>query len=238
MESSLFPNTLTYLTAVTVAGVIVAVLGSVLLLSCSDYTVERSTYLRLASLLPNLLLLLGVILAQYFTAAATNSTSRDYILLGVAGFTLLCGSYFFLANAMFRSKIRNAIFCREDPVTKKKSAGYSTAHKSLFHTPEESSAGSSQSTPASFRRNVLRRNDKTRADPKMGNLNYVSDYLGPQYQLHQQHPAAVRVGMNPVPLSLFGQVPRGAGRVRRSGDAGALSGLANPAFRLDLSSDV
>lgn len=211
---------------------VVTVLGCLLCLCCSDYTVETSTYLRLSSHLPNLLLLLGVILAQYFTAAASSfHVNPDYILLSVGGFSLLCGSYFFLANAIFRSKIRNPLFCREDPVTKSKTAGYSTGHKSLRHTPDES-VDSNQSTPQPFHRNYSRRNVKATTDSNPNNLNYVSDYLGP----HQLNYGIGRTGVNPVPLSLFGQVQHGAGRVRRSGDVTGLG--PNPAYRLDLSSDV
>lgn len=239
MESSLFPNTITYLTAITVVGVIVTVAACILWLSCSNYTVETSTYLRLSFNLPNLLFFLGVILTQYFAAASSNfHVNPDYILLAVGGLALFCGSYFFFANAMLNSKIRNPIFCREDPVTKNRTAGYSTGHRSSHPTPElEESVSSSQSTLQQFQRDHARRSQT----PMMNNLNYVSDYLSPRahaysHQLNNHvhhHGRPSGVGMNPVPLSLFGQVQQGAGRVRRYGDTSH-----NPAYRLDFSSDI
>lgn len=246
VESSLFPNTITYLTAVLVVGVLLTVLVCALCLRCSDYTVETSAYLRLSSNLPSLLLLLGVVLSQYFTAASESvHVNPDYVLLAVGAFALLCGSYFFLANAIFRSKVRNPLFCREDPVTRTKVAGYSTGQK-LFHhhhhsrLEESSVGGSGQSTPQPFHRNYARRTDKVVVDSRLNNLNYVGDYLGPprQHQLQQQLGGQQyrhgRTSTNPVPLSLFGQVQ--AGRVRKSGDASGLG--PNPSYRLDLSSDV
>ena len=133
---------------------------------------------------------------------------------------------------MFRSKIRNPLFCREDPVTRSKMAGYSTGHRSPRPTPEES-VGSSLSTPEPFHPKYPRKADKTTTVDS--SLDYVGSYLGPQQQYGGLQ--GRRVGAtNPIPLSLFGQVPQGAGRVRRSGEVTGLG--ANPAYRLDLSSDV
>lgn len=239
LESSLFPNTITYLTAITVLLVALAITLTILLFSCSDYTLESSTHLRLASLYPTLLLLSGVILTQYFTGAAHQySTNPYYILLGVGGCALLCGCYFFLVNAMLNSKIRNPIFCREDPITRRKTAGYATTNRffrSSRQTPEESDGESSQPTPQ-----YTRRLNKTPGVLNHGYLNYVGDYLGGGRDLGRGQRTGMGVGLNPVPLSLFGQVQqsgkhggRGARVAVRSGD---FSGFRpNSAYRMDLS---
>lgn len=231
----MFPSTITYLTVFVVAVVALTALGCLLWLSCSNYTVERSTYFRLSSSFPNLLLYLGVILTQYFTAAASRfNVDADHILPAVGGLAILTGSYFFLVDAMFNSKIRNPIFCREDPLRRKKTAGYSTEYRSSYPSPDESTGGSSQSTtPQPFRKKHAARNS---TPPNQSNLNYVSDYLGAAP--HGNHPGGTRIssgmGVNPIPLSLFGHVQQG--RVRISAD---VSGKGpNPAYRLDLSSDV
>ena len=178
---------------------------------------EGHTYIRLFSNLPNLFLFVGVIVTQSFTAAGSSfNLNPDYVLLGISGFALLCGTYFFVSNALFKSKLRNAIFCREDPVTKNKKAGYSTDYLSRRHTPEEQSVGSGQSSV---------RHD----EPSTNDNDYVRAYLGAQPSNNYGR----ELRLSPVPLSLFGQVQQG--RVRRN-DA-TTSGL-NPSFMLDLSSDV
>lgn len=245
VESGHFPNTIIYLTAATVLGVIVTAMTCFLLLCCSDYTIETSTYLRLLTVFPNHLLFVGVILTQYFTAAASElNVNPDYILLGVGSLALLCGCSFFLTNTLLNSKLRNPMFCREDPLTKKKSAGYSTDY-ACRRTPEESggedSNNSSQSaTPQPFARRKHRSKNtpssSNAAHLNMNHMGYVTDYLttspSQKQQQQQQQPGS---RTNPLPLSLFGQVQPGPGRVRRSGvDMCA----PNPAYRLDLSSDV
>ena len=233
LESALFPNVITYVSASTALIVIMVVTACLLLLCFSDYTVESYTYLRLISNLPNLFLFLGVILAQYFTAAASSfHINPDYLLPVIGGFAAICGSYFFLSNAMFRSKIRNAIFCQEDPVTRSKTARYSTDYPSPHRTTPEESTGSSQSSLQPHAHNNLNQKHHRLTNTDINHLDYVSDYLG---EGEENHGRQMRLVMNPVPLSLFGQVHRQPGRVRRSCEVG---GTSNPAYRLDLSSEV
>lgn len=199
-----------------------------LLLSCSSYIVEASTYLRLTSHYPNTLLYLGVILTQYFTAAAPSfGVTQDHLLPSVGGFALLCGSAFFLTHALLNSKIRNLMLCREDPITRSKTAGYSTSRMSSCANPQRSGSGSStQSTPPPPHRSFLKKS-KTKASAVDG-----SDHVwlggGGQCGNHLSYMASV----NPV---LFSQVNQG--RVGYSGGVGHRT-KPNPLYQLDMSSSA
>ena len=213
-----------YLTGVMVLGVLTITSVCLLLLSCSTYIVEVSTYLRLTSHYPNTLLYLGVILTQYFTAAAPSlGVTQDHILPSVGGFALLCGSAFFLLHALLNSKIRNLILCREDPITKRKTAAYSTNHMSSRASPQQSGGSSNQSTPPSPRRSFL-----TKSNVNVDGSDHVWLGGGGQGGNHSTY-------MDPVPLSLFSQVKQG--RVRYCGGVGHRT-KANPLYQLDRSSSA
>lgn len=209
------------MTAATVLAVLTTLSICLLLLCCSDYTVEAPTYLRPSYYYFNTLLFTGVILTQYFIAAATRfGVNRYHILPSVGGCVLLCGSAFFLVNALLSSKIRNLIFCRRESTDRKPSRLRST----------ESAESSNQSTPKPVHRNFLKRNSRGAGDPYM-NLKGAKVLLRAQ-----QGRQGRNTSMNPVPLSLFNnQVHQG--RVRQSGGGAGVT-APNPAYRLDLTSSA
>lgn len=184
---------------------------------------------RLLSGYPNVLLFVGIMFTQYFTAAALQfNINPNYTLLGTSGFALLCGSYFFVANAFFRTSLRNAMFCKGDPITRKKMDGYSTDYITNRHISyeEESTDGPSFSAPHTAQRHVPQRH-RSRYDDRAAtgqDLNYMNDYLGGQRNYG-------RTGLNPVPLSLFGHMQIN-GRVRGR-DMGP-----NPAYQMDLATST
>lgn len=220
------PHALTYVTAATALTVVGTLSLCLLLLCCSDYTVEAPTYLRLTSHYLTTLLFAGIILTQYFTAAAPRfGVNQHHILPSVGGCVLLCGSTFFLINALLSTKIRSLVFCREDP-TKRKAAG---DFKPSRLDPTGSANSSNQSSPKSVHRNFLRKNKKAAADPH-------TNLEGPKVLL-RGHPGR-GTSMNPVPLSLFSNQAH-QGRVRCSGDVGLIgAGRPNPAYHIDLTSSA
>jgi hypothetical protein len=223
LESGFSPHALTYITAVT-ALIVVSVLSlSLLLLCCSDYAVELSTYLRLTSHYLTTLLFTGVILTQYFTAAVPESgVNRYHILPSIGGCVLLCGSTFFLINCLLSTKIRSLVLCQGDHL-KRKGHGRSGDFKSTRLDETTSTNSSNQSTPKSAHKNFFK---KPATDPH-ANSEGIKVLL-------RGHPVR-STGMNPVPLSLFSNQGL-QGRVRHSGDIGGMR--ANPGYRLDLTSSA
>ena len=118
---------------------------------------------------------------------------------------------------------------------KRKTAGYATNYVSNHHILEESVGNSMESSPQfPIHRNNARKQNM--ASNKANDMNYVNDHLG---GLQNNYGGNLkRSGVNPVPLSLFGQVQQG--RVRRYSDINAVTGGMgpNPAYRFDLSSEV
>ena len=212
----MFPNTLTYIAAITAIVVIATVFVTLVLLACSDYTLESYIYLQNVSLFVNFALYSLVIIVQFFTAASSQfGANRSYLLLATGGLSLVCGIYFFIANGLAKSRIRSALTCRTDPVIKSKLAAYMTRG----NTPDDSGFSSRTSPSDKLRRSPIRLTDEM-------NINYVDDYLGYPHT-------------NPVPLAMFGQV-QGGNKVVHSRKNSDISGqmYTNPLYGLQFTSEV
>ena len=201
---------MTYITAVMALLVLLVIAACNVLLKCSDYDVEVSTYFRLLASYPNALLFIGVILTQYFTAAAAQF--NDYILLGTSGCAILCGSYFFLYNGLFLTTVRNAIFCKADPLSRNHIDKYAATHIKGLHFYDDL-GGSIDSAPPFNNSETAHKSKPARPNRngKRGStqMGYMNEYLTGQTNYGRQI-------ANPVPLSLFGQMQLN-GRVRAGG---------------------
>lgn len=208
----MFPNTLTYVVSITAIVVIVTTFVTLIMLACSDYTLESYIYLQIISLLVNFALYAIVIVTQFFTAASSQfGVNQSYLLLATGGLSLVCGIYFFIANGLAKSRVRSAMTCRIDPVMKNKLAAYSSQGDSGF---------SSRTSPIDkLRRAPIRLTDEM-------NINYVDDYLGYPHT-------------NPVPLAMIGQV-QGGNKVVHSRKNSDISGqmFSNPLYGMHLTSEV
>lgn len=78
----------------------------------SGYTVTASSYVQFLNTFIETMSFTGVIALQFITAAQSSET----FLVITTGTILFCGIYFFIANGLFRPKIRNTILCRKDPL--------------------------------------------------------------------------------------------------------------------------
>lgn len=201
---------------VTALVVVVTTFVTMVLLACSDYTLEASIYLQLVSLLANFLLFSAVVLTQFFAAASDQfGANRSYLLVATGGLAATCALYFFIANGLVKSRVRAAITCRTDPVLKNKLAA---------HTPVPTDSGfSSRNSPKDkLRRAPIRLTDDM-------NLDYVDHYLGYPHT-------------SPVPLAVLGQAQAGHGLVRGESprknisDSGAQM-FNNPLYGLSFNAD-
>ena len=175
------------------------ILGSMILLKCSDYTVDSSAFMQLLSLLGNLVLYFATILCQFFTPSVTGQETSDRLLIVTGLLAFLCSVYFFITNGLGKGRIRSALMCREDPILKAKLTHFKH-NSSSFPTSKQNS----RSSLHNFRRSPTRLVDEM-------NINYVDSYLGYPHT-------------NPVPLAMLNQVQHAQGRRvkgdRKSGDLG------------------
>jgi len=208
----LFPSYLTYITGFLVFTAIILDLGSMVILKCSEYTVDIPTYLQLVSLLGNLVIYFATILCQFFTPTAQDSNGSDYLLLATGTLALLCGVYFLVTNGFGKGRIRSALLCQDDPTLKAKLTHYQSKFQS-------SSSSSSGQTSRSSLHKKLRRSPMRLADEM--NINYVDSYLGYTHT-------------NPVPIAMLNQVQQARGKRvkgdRRSGEFDNI-GYSNSAYR-------
>ena len=219
-EGVLFPSYLTYITGFLTLTALVLDLGSMIILKCSDYTVDTPIYLQLVSLLGNLALYFTTILCQFFTPTMQDDDGSDYLLLATGTLALLCGVYFLVTNGFGKGRIRSALLCQDDPTLKAKLTHY----KSKFQSSSSSSSGQ---TSRSSLHKKLRRSPMKLADEM--NINYVDSYLGYPHT-------------NPVPISMLNQVQQARGKRvkgdKRSGEFDNI-GYSNSAYRFsDSTTDV
>ncbi len=173
----------TYTTGIVTVMVAIVTLTCAVLLACSDYDIEGTLYLQLLSQLINLLLYCSVLACYYL--AGQDVLDKDYMLMAVGATAILCSVYFFIANAVAKSRVRSALMCREDPVLKQKVQHYSR-RRGLESEESGSSLSAGRSRTSNHKK--LRREPMKLSDEM--NLNYVDSYLGVA---------------NPVPLRLLGQ---------------------------------
>ena len=196
-EGALFPNYFTYISGFVTLTAVTLILGSMVLLKCSDYTVDSSAFRQLVSLLGNLVFYFATILCQFFTPTAQDTSDHLLIVTGMLAF--LCSLYFFITNGLGKGRIRSAILCRDDPILKAKLTNFKHNSSSF-----PSSNQNSRSSLHKFRRSPTRLVDEM-------NINYVDSYLGYPHT-------------NPVPLAMLNQVQHAQGRRvkgdRKSGEIG------------------
>ena len=204
-EGALFPNYFIYISGFVMLTAVTLILGSMVLLKCSDYTVDSSTFMQLLSLLGNLVFYFATILCQFFTPTAQDTSDHLLIVTGVLAF--LCSLYFFITNGLGKERIRSAILCREDPILKAKLTNFKRKSSSF-----PSSNQNSRSSLHRFRRSPTRLVDEM-------NINYVDSYLGYPHT-------------NPVPLAMLNQVQHARGnRVKGDRKSGEL-GYKNSAYQV------
>ena len=204
-EGALFPNYFIYISGFVMLTAVTLILGSMVLLKCSDYTVDSSAFMQLFSLLGNLVFYFATILCQFFTPTAQDTSDHLLIVTGVLAF--LCSLYFFITNGLGKERIRSAILCREDPILKAKLTNFKRKSSSF-----PSSNQNSRSSLHRFRRSPTRLVDEM-------NINYVDSYLGYPHT-------------NPVPLAMLNQVQHARGnRVKGDRKSGEL-GYKNSAYQV------
>ncbi len=225
---------MTYITGVAAVMVLLIIASCNIFLKCSDYDVELSTHFRLLASYPNVLLFIGIILTQYFTAAAPQFEVNPYhVLLGTAGCAVLCGSYFFLCNGLFLTTVRNAIFCKSDPLSKNRIDKYATNHIKNCHFYDDAESTDSgpyltnpDMAPKKPSRPKGRQGKRGSAGQGMG---YMNDYLTGQTNYGNMNA--------PVPLALLGPMQLN-GRVRAGGKFSAEIGQNNDAFNINFTTST
>ena len=192
LEEAVFPNYFTYVSAFVAVLTAIITLSCMILLRCSDYTIETTLYLQLASILLNLILFYGTIVSQFLTA--DGFFDSDYLLMVTGSLALVCGVYFFIVFGVAKSRIRSALLCHEDPILKNKVAHYNRQRNSSGSHGDRPSTGSRTSFHLKLRRQPMRLTDEM-------NINYVDAYLG-----------------NGTPLAMLNQVQeaRPGKRVRKN----------------------
>ena len=191
--------------------VIVTTFATLILLACSDYTLEPSIYIRLVSSLVSFALYSGVVVCVFFTGSSHQfNINRDHMMIVTGGVTCLCGLYFFISYGLFESRLRSVLTCRADPELKTKIPHYSKkGADSGFHSH------SSPTLPRT-RRPPVRLTDEL-------NINYVDDYLGFPHR------------GGPVPMAMLGAVREGT---RVNPMRSDLPVFTNPLYNITLSDQL
>ena len=181
-----------------------------LLLCCSDYSLNLSTYLHILAMALNTLAFLPTILLTFFAAAAQQFNVSHHNLLAATSISvLISGAVLFVCLGVCRGKLRAAMFlCQKE---RDKAANYAATWQ---EGEERGHKGRRRSSAFSLilrgkRRRPLKMDDST---------NYIDDYLGYTHS----NPSAVTI-TQPVPLAMLGQVQR-QGRVK------SVVGVANGAW--------
>ena len=89
----------------------VVVSGCVLV--CSEYTVTSSSYFQLLNVFIETIVYSAAITFQFVTA----SFHEEVYLVIMSGLILFSGMYYFTANGLIRTKMRNTMFCQKDGKT-------------------------------------------------------------------------------------------------------------------------
>ena len=174
------------------------------IMRCSGYTVDGSGYAQLFEIFVETLMFCGVI-AIYFAASIEQT---DMLYLISAGAILLCGVYFFGANALARAKIRNALLCKKESYFKGipfRGASIGTPPKNSISSVNTNTtflvkSPSHAATPGEGRgegHNKLKSNTPVSSDLMM---DYINDHMHQQYR---------------YPFNMWDQVKDGRRAVRR-----------------------
>ena len=211
LEGSIFPNTFTYLFAFTSFIVMATLLVSLVLLVCSDYSVEVSMYLQLGAMAINALFFFLSILLTFFTASAQQyNINGDAMLVATSISVLTTGAVFFVCFGLLRPKIRTAMFCQWE---REKAPSYENFQDEMENTQQRRRSSALSIILRGRKRPQVQLNKDT-------DINYVDDYLG---FTHSSFTMAT-----PVPLAMLGQVQR-QGRVRRTNEL-HVGGVAHGAW--------
>ena len=187
-SDSLFPNYFTYVSAFVELSLLAVVGLSVILLLCSDYTVDGSTYLQLFSMFASSLLFYSAVLLQFLHAWSEAISYRDYLLMATGVLVFMTAVFFFIAFGVAKNRVRSAVMCRDDPVLKRKVAN------------------SNDTSNATSLRQRLHR-IPTRLEDEL-NINYVDSYLGNPSMANLGNPAVA----SPLSLAMLGKVDHAHGR--------------------------
>ena len=110
IESFTFPSYFVYLCVVCTVLLLLLLLTAIPLLACSSFVVNSSSYYQLLGMFIETLFFSGMI-AMHFLAASQDSDALLAILCAVI---LLCSGYYFISNAIARTKMRKTLFCQEE----------------------------------------------------------------------------------------------------------------------------
>ncbi len=154
-------------------GLVIACIVIILVITrCSGFTVQGSGYAQLMEIFAETVFFSAVV-GMYFASA---NQQTDILLLLTAGAVLLCGIYFFSANALARNKTRNALICKNDSFFK------GTTVYDSSTTPTPNSSLSSKQTNTTF---LLKPQRAQRPNSKGTSVHFGMDYV--HDHLHQQY---------------------------------------------------
>ena len=179
-ENFMFPTYFIYLSAASGCTILICITLILFIMGCSGYTISGSGYSQLVEIFAETIFFC-IVVGLYFASAHQQT---DLLLLVTAGAILLCGIYFFGANTLARTKIRNALICKNDSYFKGANNIYDNT--TTVTTPTPNSTLSSKRTNSTFLLKPPRRGQRAR--PINGSpsadltMDYINDHIHHEYR--------------------------------------------------------